>query len=223
VYGAESRSRPVKRDTESIRVRQRQETGRKVKGVLITLVVLGVLGGGAWAGWEFYVKPNMPSSSPDSTAGLSTGPATPLPPATGAEATLPTAVPEPKKTATRASKLGPEERRLLDANVLGFFTTSDRQGLIIVIEFRQPVNVAGIQSARILSAVDESGRPVASLEGTDAEIRRMGTDDPTGAMRIRLFARGADVAATSGSLRSISVLLGPATIRARYDKALFSR
>ena len=116
-----------------------------------------------------------------------------------------------------------EERRLLDANVLGFFTSSDRQGLIVVVEFRRPVNVSGIQSARILNAFDSTGGTVGALVGADAELRRSATDDPTGAMRIRLFARGDAAAEASGSLGSIVVQLGPATIRAKYDKSLFSR
>jgi hypothetical protein len=124
---------------------------------------------------------------------------------------------------SRAAKLGPEERRLVDSNVLGFFTSGDRTGLIVVVEFKRPVNVSGIQTARIVSASDESGRSLPALAGMEAELRRMGTDDPTGAMRIRLFARGEEAAAAAGSLRTIAVQLGTATVRARYDKALFSR
>jgi hypothetical protein len=144
-------------------------------------------------------------------------------PATAVETALPTPAPEPKRPVSRAAKLGPEERRLFDANVLGFFTSSDRQGLIVVVEFRQPANLSGISSAQFLSATDEAGRSVAALAGTEAEIRRTGTDDPTGAMRVRLFVRGENAAVASGDLRTVQVQLGPATIRARYDKALFSR
>jgi hypothetical protein len=221
VYGAESRSRPVKRDTESIRVQQRQASGRKVKAVLITLLVLGVLGGGAWAGWEFYVKPNMPSSSPEVTAAPAPGLSTPLPPATGAETTLPTVVPEPRRTASRAARLGPEERRLVDSNVLGFFGSGSTTGLIVRIEFRKPVNLSGIRDGQIVDARDETGRPIATLGGATAEIKT--SDDPTGAMSLRLFVPGAEAARASDSLRSLSLQLGPATIRARYDKALLSR
>ncbi len=225
-FGGEVRSRPVRRDTESIKRKEREETARKRNAILITLFVLSILGGGAWAGWEFYVKPNLPSSEPAPGAypppGRPVG-SDPVPSGSGAEATLPTAPPEPQKPVNRAAKLGPEERRLVDSNVLGFFTSGDRTGLIVVVEFKRPVNVSGIQSARIVGASDESGRSLSALAGVDAELRRMGTDDPTGAMRVRLFARGEEAAAAAGSLRTIAVQLGTATIRARYDKALFSR
>ena len=45
--------------------------------------------------------------------------------------------------------------------------------------------------------------------------------DPTGAMRVRLFVRGAEAAETRAALASVSVQIGPATIRARFDKSLF--
>lgn len=224
VYGTDNRSRSVKRDTESIRTRQRQESRQKRNVVLITLFVLSLLGGGAWAGWEFYVKPNMPSDSP---ATLDPAPPVPpvasgsLPSGSGAEATLPTSVPEPKMPAGRSAKLGAEERRLVDSNVIGFFPTGDGQGLNVVFLFRKPVNVSGIRGARIDSATDDSGRPLPALSGVEAEIRL--TDDPTGAMRLRLFIRGGAAADASGSLRSVVVRIGPATIRAKYDKELLSR
>ncbi len=223
VFGAENRSKPVKRDTESILVKKRAESARKRNAVLVTLLVLGALGGGAWAGWEFYLKPNLPSSVTGRTDPAPPVPPVvsgPLPSGSGAENTLPTPAPEPKKPVSRSAKLGPEERRLLDSNVLGFFPTADRQGLNVVVRFRRPVNLSGVQSARIVSAADESGQPLAALSGVEAEIRL--TDDPTGAMRVRLFVRGEVAANASGSLRSIVLQVGPATIRARYDKELFS-
>jgi hypothetical protein len=82
------------------------------------------------------------------------------------------------------------------------------------------VNLSGVQSAQIVSASDESGQALPALSGVEAEIRL--TDDPTGAMRVRLFVRGDAAAEASGSLRSIAVQIGPATIRAKYDKELFS-
>lgn len=220
VMGPDTRSRSVKRDTESIRIKKKAETSRKVKAAAIVIIVLGILGGGAWAGWTFYVKPNMPSGEPVT---LNVPPPPPVAPATAADATLPTAVPDSKKPVSRAAKLGPEERRLVDANVLGFFTSKDAQGLIVVVEFRQPANISGFSSAQILGAVDATGRSIASLAGADAEIRRSGNDDPTGAMRIRLFVRGREAAELSGDLLTITVQIGAATVRARYDKALFSR
>ena len=225
VLGTDNRSRSVKRDTESILVKQRAEAARKRKAVLVTLLVLGVLGGGAGAGWVFYVKPNLPSSSPGTTA--SYPPSAPVPPGalpsgSGAETPLPTSVPEPKRPVSRSAKLGPEERRLVDSNALGFFTTVDK-GLIVVLRFRKPVNISGIQDCRIVGAADGSGQPLAVLAGAPAEIRQMGmTEDPTGAMRVRLFVPGAAAAEAGGSLRSITVEIGPATIRAKYDKELFS-
>ena len=219
VYGADTRSRSVKRDTESIRVKQKAETSRKVKAAAIVILVLAILGGGAWAGWEYYVKPNMPSGEPVTLAPPAPPPSVP---GTAVEATLPTAVPEPRKPVSRAAKLGPEERRLVDANVLGFLTSKDAQGLIVIVKFRKPANISGIQSAQILGAVDEAGRSMPALAGADAELRPSGTDDPTGAMGIRLFIRG-EKAAVSGDLRTISVQIGMATLHARYDKELFSR
>ena len=223
VFGGENRSKAVKRDTEAIFVKKRAAAARKRKAVFITILVLGVLGGGAWAGWEYYLKPNLPSSitgRADPAPPVPPVASGPLPSGSGAEATLPTPAPEPKKPISRSAKLGPEERRLVDSNVLGFFHTADRQGLNVVVRFRKPVNLAGVQSARILSAADESGQPLAALSGVEAEIRL--TDDPTGAMRVRLFIRGDAAANSSGSLRSIVLQVGPATIRARYDKELFS-
>ncbi len=223
VFGSDTRSRSVKRDTESILVKKRAESARKRKAVLVTLLVLALLGGGAWAGWEFYVKPNLPSSSRDGADPAPPVPPVasgPLPSGSGAEATLPTPAPEPKKPVSRTAKLGPEERRLVDSNVLGFFHTGDRQGLNVVVSFRKPVNISGIQGARIVGATDASGQPLPALSGVEAEIRL--TDDPTGAMRVRLFVRGDAAAEASGSLRSIVVEIGPATIRARYDKELLS-
>jgi serine/threonine protein kinase len=223
VFGAESRSRPVKRDTEAIFVKKRAEAARKRKAVLITVLVLGVLGGGAWAGWEFYVKPNMPAGAPatlDPAPPVRPVASGPLPSGSGAEATLPSPVPEPKRPVSRSAKLGPEERRLVDSNVLGFFHTADRQGLNVVVFFRKPVNLSGVQSARIVGAADDSGQPLPALSGVEAEVRL--TDDPTGAMRVRLFIRGDAAANASTSLRSIVLQIGPATIRAKYDKNLFS-
>ena len=222
VFGGESRSRPVKRDTESIRTKQRVETGKKRKAVLVTFLVLAVLGGGAWAGWEFYVKPNLPSS----VTGAGSPPplaSAPLPAGSDADFTLPTAIPEPKKNGNRPARLGQEERRLVDSNVLGFFSSGDRQGLNVVVLFKKPVDVSGIQSAQIVGASDESGRSLPGLSGIDAEVRLAGTNDPTGTMRVRLFAPGEAAGAAAGDLRSIAIQLGSATIRARYDKALFSR
>ncbi len=218
VYGADSRSRSVRRDTESIRIRQKAETSRKVKVAAIAIIVLGILGGGAWAGWQFYVKPNMPSGEPVTLAAPAPPPAVP---GTAVEAPLPTAVPEPKKAVSRAAKLGPEERRLVDGNVRGFYYSKDAQGLVIILGFRQPVNVSGFQSAQILGANDDSGRSLPALAGATAELRPAGTDDPTGAMRVRLFVRG-EAAAASSDLRAISVQIGTATMRVRYDKDLFS-
>jgi serine/threonine protein kinase len=223
VVGADSRSRPVKRDTESIRTQQRQEAERKRNAVLITLLVLAVLGGGAWAGWQFYVKPNIPSSAPVTLTPSSEPPpvaAAPVPPGSGPEETLPTPLPEPRSV-SRSARLGPEERRLVDPNVIGFFPTGDRQGLNVVVLFRKPVNLSGIREARILDARDETGRAVASLGGAAAEIRT--TDDPTGAMRVRFFIRGAEPAAAADTLRALALQVGPATIRTKYDKALLSR
>ncbi len=224
VFGTENRSRSVKRDTESIRTKQRDAARRKRNTVLITLFVLAILGGGAWAGWEFYVKPNLPSNVPATLDPVRRVPPVAsgsLPSGSGAQATLPTAIPEPRSAASRSAKLGVEERRLVDSNVLGFFPTSDTQGLNILLIFRMPVNLSGFRGAQILRAADGSGQSLPALSGADAEIRL--TDDPTGAMRIRLFIRGVAAAETSESLRSIVVQIGPATIRARYDKALLSR
>gem|GEM_PF-2369678 len=221
VFGTENRSRSVKRDTESIRTKQRAEARRKRNVVLITLFVLSLLGGGAWAGWEFYVKPNLPSNAPATLDPVPPVASGPLPSGSGADATLPTSVPEPRKPVSRSAKLGAEERRLVDANIIGFFPTGDGQGLNVVFKFRKPVNVSGIPSARIAAATDASGQPLPALSGAEAEIRL--TDDPTGAMRLRLFIRGGAAADASGSLRSIVVQIGPATIRAKYDKELLSR
>ena len=106
VFGGETRSRSVKRDTESIRTKQRAEAARKRKAVLITLLVLALLGGGAWAGWEFYVKPNLPSSSRERPTRSSGPPVAsgPLPSGSGAEATLPT-------PAARAEEAGQPDRQ----------------------------------------------------------------------------------------------------------------
>ena len=224
VFGSENRSRSVKRDTESIRTKQRDAARRKRNTVLITLLVLAILGGGAWAGWEFYVKPNLPANAPATLEPVRRVPPVAsgsLASGSGAQATLPTAIPEPRSAASRSAKLGVEERRLVDSNVLGFFPTSDTQGLNILLIFRMPVNLSGFRGAQILRAADGSGQSLPALSGADAEIRL--TDDPTGAMRIRLFIRGVAAAETSELLRSIVVQIGPATIRARYDKALLSR
>ncbi len=224
VFGSENRSRSVKRDTESIRTKQRDAARRKRNTVLITLLVLAILGGGAWAGWEFYVKPNLPANAPATLEPVRRVPPVAsgsLASGSGAQATLPTAIPEPRSAASRSAKLGVEERRLVDSNVLGFFPTSDTQGLNILLIFRMPVNLSGFRAAQILRAADGSGQSLPALSGADAEIRL--TDDPTGAMRIRLFIRGVAAAETSELLRSIVVQIGPATIRARYDKALLSR
>jgi len=220
-FGGEVRSRPVvRRDTESIRTKQREEAGRKRKTVLVVLLVVAVLGGGAWAGWTFYVKPNLPSGEAPT---LPPPPRVAAPPAGSAgEMTLPTAIPEPPR-ASRSTRLGPAERRLVDANVQGYYAAASADGLNIVVHFRQPVNVSGIPSARLLAATDAAGRSVPALSGADAEFRRSVSDDPTGMLRIRLFVPGADAARASEEARSISIQLGPASIRARYDKNLFSQ
>ena len=218
VTGADSRSRAVRRDTDHFRVPQKSASGQKARVAAIVILVVGLLGGGAWAGWEFYVKPNMPSGGPVT---LDTPPP-PAVPRASVETKLPTAIPEPQRPASRVTKLSPEERRLVDGNVLGCFTSGDAQGLIIVVRFRQPANISGIVEAQVLGAVDEGGRAVPALAGATAEVRRSGNDDPTGVMSVRLFVRGEAAAATSGNLRTVSLQMGPAAIRARYDKALFS-
>ena len=222
--GAEPRSRPVRRDVDSLRIRQKQEAERKRTIVLVSALAVAVLGGGGWAGWQYYVKPNLPSSSPGSVA--LPAPRRPsraaLPPA---RSVLPTAVPESPGSVNRAAKLGPEERRLVDRNVLGFYASPDTlgQGLSISIHFRQQANLSGIRSARISGASGESGQNVPGLAGAEAELRWGISDDPTGAMRVRLFVRGEAAAAAAGTVRSVAVQLGPATIHARFDRTLISR
>lgn len=224
-FGGESRPRPVKRDTESIRVRQKEASSRKRTTVLVSLLVVAILGGGAWAGWTFYVKPNLPSSSPEALAlPAPPDPASVAPP-TAAEPVLPTAVPEPAKPVSRAAKLGPAERRLVDTNVAGFYASADtlgQGGLIIIFRFREPANVSGLKSARILSASDASGRSVPGVAGATAEIRWNANDDPTSLVRVRLFAVGEEAAAAAASLRSISVEIGGATVRAKFDQRVLS-
>ena len=225
-FGGESRSRPIKRDTESIRVRQKEVAARKRTTVLVSILVLAILGAGGWAGWTFYVKPNLPSSSPEALALPAPPPATPAdmaPPAS--EVAPPKPAPEPAKPASRAAKLGPAERRLVDANVVGFYPSADTtgRGLSIILEFRQPANVSGLKSARIVSASDASGRSVSGVSGTTAEIRWNISDDPTSLVRVRLYAVGEEAAAAAASLRSISVEIGAATIRAKFDQRVLSR
>ncbi len=224
-FGVESRPRPVRRDTESIRVRKDEAAGRKRKALLVTLLVVAVLGGGAWAGWTFYVKPNLPSSSPEAAlpAPPPLAPAVAVPPAS--ETALPKPAPEPAKPVSRAAKLGPAERRLVDTNVVGFYPSADTtgRGLSLILEFRQPANVSGLKSARIVSASDASGRSVPGVAGTTAEIRWNISDDPTSLVRVRLFAVGEEAAAAAASLRSISVEIGAATIRAKFDQRVLSR
>jgi len=221
-FGGEVRSRPVvRRDTESIRVREREAAGRKRQAVLVTLLVVAVLGGGAWAGWEFYVKPNLPGASSDSGSPSLTPPRTARsrPAGPGAVTTLPSPAPEPSTRTTR--QLGAEERRLVDGNVRGFFSNADSQGLILVVHFRRGVNISGIGSARIVGASDETGRTIPALTGAQAEVRQTGIADPTGAMRVRLLVRGEDAAAAREALRTVAIQLGPATVRARFDRTLF--
>lgn len=126
---------------------------------------------------------------------------------------------------SRAAKLGPAERRLVDSNVVGFYASADTmgRGLSIILEFRQPANVSGLKSARIVSASDASGRSVPGIAGTTAEIRWNLNDDPTSLVRVRLFAVGEEAAAAAASLRSISVEIGPATMRAKFDQRVLSR
>lgn len=225
-FGGESRSRPIKRDTESIRVRQKEAAARKRTTVLVSILVLAILGAGGWAGWTYYVKPNLPSSSPEALALPAPPPATPAdtaPPAS--EVAPPKPAPEPAKPASRAAKLGPAERRLVDANVVGFYPSADTtgRGLSIILEFRQPANVSGLKSARIVSASDSSGRSVSGVSGTTAEIRWNISDDPTSLVRVRLYAVGEEAAAAAASLRSISVEIGAATIHAKFDQRVLSR
>lgn len=223
-FGGEARPRPVKRDSESIRVREKQASARKRTTVLVSLLAVAVLGGGAWAGWTFYVKPNLPSSSPDALAlPAPPDPASVAPPA-APEIALPTAVPEPAKPVNRAAKLSPAERRLVDSNVAGFYASADTmgRGLSIILEFRRPANVSGLKSARIVSASDASGRNVPGVAGTTAEIRLNLNDDPTSLVRVRLFAVGEEAAAAAASLRSISVEIGSATVRAKFDQRVLS-
>ncbi len=225
-FGGESRSRPIKRDTESIRVRQKEAAARKRTTVLVSILVVAILGAGGWAGWTFYVKPNLPSSSPEALALPAPPPVEPadtFPPAS--EVVLPKPAPEPAKPLSRAAKLGPAERRLVDANVVGFYPSADTtgRGLSIILEFRQPANVSGLKSARIVSASDASGRSVPGVAGTTAEIRWNINDDPTSLVRVRLFAVGEEAAAAAASLRSISVEIGSATVRAKFDQRVLSR
>lgn len=228
VYGGEQRPRTAaaRRDnTEAIRTRKKAETARKLKAVAITFLVLGVLGGGAWAGWEFYVKPNLPGAQPDNapapgaSARRSTKP--PLPGEPGSEGKLPTPIPVAEQRDNRSSRLGASERRLVDANVRGFYASGDQDGLILILYFRKSVNVSGIASARIVAAADAAGRPLAPLTGTEAEIRYSSTEDPTTLQKFRLYARGAQASALRETVRSISVQLGAATIHARFDQTLF--
>lgn len=228
VFGGESRPRTAaaRRDnTEAIRAVKREASARKLKAVGITVLVLGVLGGGAWAGWEFYVKPNLPGAhtdaapGPGASAGKSDKP--PIPGGPGAEAPLPTPIPAPELRENRSARLGAAERRLVDANVRGFYASGDQDGLILILYFRRSVNVSGIASARIVSAADAAGRPLAALAGTEAEIRYSSTEDPTSLQKFRLYARGAQAAALRESIRTVTIQLGTATVHARSDQGLF--
>lgn len=225
-FGVETRSRPVKRDTESIRVRQQEASARKRSVALVTILVLAVLGGGAWAGWEFYVKPNLPSSSPEALALPAPPPvAVPAGVSPASEIVVPTPIPERAKPVSRAAKLGSAERRLVDSNVVGFYASADTQGkgLIIILEFRRPANVSGLEKARIVAASDGSGRSVSGVAGATAELRFNLSDDPTNLMRVRLYAVGEEAAGAATALRSISVEIGPATLRAKFDQRVLSR
>lgn len=229
VYGGEGRPRTAaaRRDnTEAIRTKKREEAARRMKAVGIAVLVLGILGGGAWAGWEFYVKPNLPGAQPESSpapgASASRSNKPPIPGGPGSDLTLPTAIPLPDQRDNRATRMGAAERRLVDSNVRGFASFDDGTGLTLILFFRRSVNVSGIPSAKIVSAADAAGRPLPALAGTDAEIRvSSATDDPTALLRLRLYARSAHAAATRESIRTITIQLGNATIRARFDQALF--
>jgi serine/threonine protein kinase len=226
VYGSDNRPRTAtaRRDnTEAIRTRKKEATGRRLKAFAITLLVLGILGGGAWAGWEFYVKPNLPGAQADATPALGATPgrSTKPPIPGGADAPLPTAIPAPDQRDNRSARLGAAERRLVDANVRGFFASGDQDGLILILYFRKSVNVSGIASARIVSAADAAGRPLAALSGIEAEIRYSSSEDPTTLQKFRLYARGAQASALREAVRSVSVQIGPATIHARFDQGLF--
>ena len=228
VFGGEPRPRAAaaRRDnTEAIRTQKKEAAARKAKVAGITLLVIGLLGGGAWAGWEFYVKPNLPGAQPDAAPALGASPGgagkPPIPGGPGADATLPTPIPLPEQRDNRSTRLGAAERRLVDSNVRGFFSLGDGGGLTLILHFRQSVNVSGISSARIVGAADAAGRPLAGLAGTEADIRiSSATDDPTALLKLRLYARGAQVAAARDALRSVSIQLGSATIRARFDPSL---
>lgn len=228
VYGSEGRPRTAaaRRDnTDAIRSRKKEEAGRKAKAVGIVVLVLGLLGGGAWAGWEFYVKPNLPGAQPDtappagSASRRSSKP--PIPGEPGSVSTLPTPFPAAESRDNRSSRMGAAERRLVDSNVRGFYASDGGTGLILIVYFKRGVNVSGIPSARVVSAADAAGRPIAGLSGAEAEIRVAVSEDPTALQRVRLFVRGEKAAALRESVRSVSVQLGPATIRARFDQALF--
>ncbi len=219
-FGGEPRSKPVRRDTESIRVKEREAAAaRKRNALLGTLLAVAVLGAGAWAGWEFYVKPNLPSSSEPALS--PPRPRRPEPIGADRDVPLPTAVPEPARPVSRAAKLGPEERRLVDGNVLGFFSSSDPAGLNVILHFRKPVNVSGISTARIVAASDAAGRSLPAVAGAAAEIRWTTSADPTGAMRLRIFVRGLEAAEARAALHSVAVQVGPATVHARFDQSLF--
>ena len=79
---------------------------------------------------------------------LPSPPSPPVPsrPGPGPRPRFPLRCPSRRRPVSRTARLGPEERRLVDSNVLGFFYSADRQGLNVVVSFRKPVNVSGFQT-----------------------------------------------------------------------------
>ncbi|MEI8334944.1 MAG: hypothetical protein WCH74_14000, partial [Chloroflexota bacterium] len=140
---------------------------------------------------------------------------------------LPPARPAQRPTAAPpAAPASAEGRGLVTSNVVGFLpnpvASSGAKGAILLVGFRRPANVTGLRQVQIVEARDFDGKPIAGLEGSEADV--LPADDPTGAGRIRIQL--ADTIPHGdprvAALAVVEIDVGPARFRAKLDKGVLS-
>ncbi len=236
---ADSRSKTdaaARRRAETLRQqREADEARRRGRNRLlgVTLAVVGLSAGG-WFAWDGFLRDEIarrrsafgdgapvsgppPVDAPSTTASLE--PVPPVPPRPAQKVAPGASAPSQPS----ASPLSPEGRGLVNSNVAGFLpTTAGTRGTILLVGFRRPANVTGLRRARIVEARDADGRPVAGIEGSDAEI--LPPEDPTGTGRIQLQLADAFPPGDPRvkSLVQLEIELGAARLRARYNRDVLS-
>ncbi len=219
----------TRRQTDPSRLqaaRANEGSGAGVR-VALLLVLASVGAGGVWA-WKNFLK-EMLIPAPMATLEITRSPGALPPPGPSSPVVSPRAQVArlPAAQAPGGGQATAEGRGLTTSNVVGFLPNpasakSGTGGVVVLLGFKRPANVSGLAKARIVSARDVDGNPVAGLDGFEAEILR--PEDPTGALLLRLVLdRGVELeGARLALIQSLDLEIGPGRVLARLEKNLLS-